>query len=282
MTRATINHPIRPAVRARLQTLWERTNDAALLCLTRGESPIDGAAPANEEQCNNVIGTCLMNLYQETREPEALALLYDLNRSIFLRQIHAHLSGRHGRVDANDVLQEAFLNICRYPDRFVGDHADAFHSWAHRIVRNTALRFIHVEARQPLHMILDDENDEPEDTRVLAPIRVASQREGAVVVNQSYVLFLVVYLQQFEALRDRDRRVLTMTEIDGRRYRDIAEELGLTVLNVKMIVFRARRRILRGMTQALARLPSGRPVDAGDVRPADPRRLPRRCVRRRC
>jgi hypothetical protein len=44
---------------------------------------------------------------------------------------------------------------------------------------------------------------------------------------------------------------LTMVEVDGVSYRDAAEALGIRLENLKMVIFRGRRKIFRGMEQSL-------------------------------
>ncbi len=47
---------------------------------------------------------------------------------------------------------------------------------------------------------------------------------------------------------------MTMVEVDGASYRDAAEALGLRLENLKMVIFRGRRKIFRGMEGSLAEI----------------------------
>ncbi|HEX5051764.1 MAG TPA: RNA polymerase sigma factor [Planctomycetota bacterium] len=266
MNEPTQQAPVSRAVRERLHRLWERTGDAALLQLAEGGVPFADAAMANDEQRSNMVSTCLMRAFRDTGDAEVFALLYELNHDRFLRQVQGHLSHKRACVDPNDVVQESFLNIYRYPHRFFVDRADAFHGWAHRIVRNTTINLAKAAARQPIQLVLDDQLGEPEDRLARAPLRAAADRETAAVVNCGYVLFLAIYLEQFQRLSARERTILTLAEIERRRYREIGAQVGATVVNVKMMVFRARRRILRGMAESLASM--ARIGLAADPRPA--------------
>ena len=100
----------------------------------------------------------------------------------------------------------------------------------------------------------DDDHEPPADTHVLPPERVASDHESVDLVNHAFVLFLELYLRIFSRLSARERRALTLAEIEGWCYRDIARELGMAVANVKVLIYRSRRRIWRGMSDALAEL----------------------------
>ena len=42
----------------------------------------------------------------------------------------------------NDILQEVFVNVYRYPHRFNCEREDAFRVWTATIVRNTVLKHL--------------------------------------------------------------------------------------------------------------------------------------------
>jgi hypothetical protein len=64
------------------------------------------------------LSTELMGVYRDTHANEAFSLLFELNQEGVLRLVYHHLRRSFFAVDANDVLQEVFFNIYRYPDRF--------------------------------------------------------------------------------------------------------------------------------------------------------------------
>lgn len=266
MRHPTIDHAAGPALHGRLLELAARTHDVALERVARGEPPRDGSTMATERERTDWVNTCLMDAFKNTGDAEVFALLFELNRSSFMQAISSRL--RRGRtcVDAEDVLQESFLNIYRYPHRFLADRADAFRNWGHRIVRNTLIGFFRGQARQPKPLFLDEDHEQPADTHSLPPERVASDHESVDLVNHAFVLFLELYLRQFSRLTAREQRALTLAEIEGWCYRDIARDIGMSVANVKVMIFRSRRRICRGMSDALAEL--GHRLVAGDDEPA--------------
>jgi RNA polymerase sigma factor (sigma-70 family) len=241
------------ALRDRLLTLSERTHDGALERLAHGQLPAEEAAPT-QQVCSDWINTSLMDAYKRTGDNEVFALLYELNHDSFRAAIKGLMSRFRTCVDADDVLQETFLNICRYPHNFVADEAKAFRSWAHRIVRNTFWRTISAVSRQPRPLLIDEEHPEPEDRSQRRPDRVVVEHEAAAVVNDAYVLFLSLYLSHFSRLPSQGQRLLTLAEIEGRPYASIAAELRVPVDRIKVSVFRARRRIMRGMQESLAAL----------------------------
>jgi len=245
-----------PALQNRLLMLWERTHDDVLLRMAHGESPFANSPMVTEQEYNDALSTCLMNTFKVTTDAEVFALLFEINRSDFLRAIQCSMR-RNSCIDADDVLQEVFLNIYRYPHQFVADRPRAFRNWGHTIVRNTLLKAIKQQSRQPRPLLIDDDSPEPVDPKARAPERVLVDHESALVVDHAFVLFLAIYLIHYQRLSPKMQQALTRVEIEGRSYRDTAEELGMAAANFKVAVFRARRRILRGMGQSLAAMPSG-------------------------
>ena len=262
-----INHTSvdRDALCGRLVELWERTGSPALEALANGKPPIEGSSVATDQLYIDWVSTCLMDTFKDTGDSAAFALLFELNSASFLHAIQCNLRRSYHRVDAQDVLQEVWLNIYRYPGRFQADRADAFRGWGHRIARNTLIKALKGHARRSCFTSMDEEHTQPEDQQTLRPDRAAGFAERATTVNHAFMLYLQLYLQHFERLSDKERRALSMVEIDGKSYRDTAAALGIRLENLKMVIFRGRRKIFRGMEVSLAELrKSWEAVDAGD------------------
>lgn len=258
----------RQALLGRLAELWERTGDPALAALAAGRPPRPDLTIDTDQQFVDWVSTSLMDCYKNTGEAAVFALLFELNRGAFLQAIQGQLRRTFHAIDAQDVLQEVFLNIYRYPHRFHADRADAFRGWGHRIARNTLLKFLKGQARLAQFRELDEELVQPEDLRLPRPDRAAIDAESAVVVDRAYLLYLQLYLVHFGQLSPKERLALTMVEVDGVSYRDAAAELGIRLENLKMVIFRGRRKIFRGMERSLELLdsigrgPVGRPGES--------------------
>ena len=249
------------ALRARLIDLWEVTGNAPLRELALGKAPRADVVMQSEQDYFDWVSTSLMDCFKDTGDSAVFALLFELNRGAFLHAIQGNLRRTFHHVDPQDVLQEVFLNIYRYPHRFHADKADAFRGWGHRIARNTLLKFLKGQARLARFREIDEEVMEPEDVRGRRPDRAASEAESATVVNHAYVIYLQLYLLHFGRLSPKERLALTMVEVDGVSYRDAAAALSIRLENLKMVIFRGRRKILRGMERSLGEL--GSPVAAG-------------------
>ena len=72
----------------------------------------------------------------------------------------------------------------------------------------------------------------------------------------------MLYLAAYQSLGHRDQRALHLTEVQDMDYEEVARELGVGRKNVKMIMFRARKRLQESMR---CQLVMGR---AGSVRSA--------------
>ncbi|MFT4840749.1 MAG: RNA polymerase sigma factor (sigma-70 family) [Planctomycetota bacterium] len=251
-----VNHTSvdRVALCERLFELWEQTGSPALEALAHGRSPCPGASVDTAQQFIDWVSTSLMDCFKDSGNSAAFALLFELNRASFLYAIQGNLRRSYHHVDPQDVLQEVFLNIYRYPHRFLADKSDAFRGWGHRIARNTLLKFLKGQTRLSRFQAIDDETMQPEDLRTRRPDRAASDAESASVVNRAYLMYLQLYMLHFTRLSTKERRALTMVEVDGRSYRDAAADLGIRLENLKMVIFRGRRKVFRGMERSLAEL----------------------------
>ncbi|MCA8942459.1 MAG: RNA polymerase sigma factor [Planctomycetes bacterium] len=259
---------INSEIRARLTELWERTGDPALHRLSVGGQlvgPLDELRDFDPDDADAIekadpespeyrdwISTALMNCYRNTGDPHVFGLLYELNEASFSEAIRSRLRRTASSVDGGDVLHEVFLNIYRYPHRFLADRPESFRNWGHRIVRNTLLKALKREGRYSRMLALDEELEVRPDSDVRAPDRRAENAEIAKVVDRAYLLYLNVYWLHFQRLSAKERRALTMVEIEGASYREAATELGIRLENLKMVVFRGRRKVLRNMRRSLA------------------------------
>ncbi len=194
------------------------------------------------------ISTRLMGVYRRTRDPEAYAWLFRLNSAPLGRSLQRTLPRLAPGLDADDVVQDAFLSVLRYPRRFEVRGERAFRTWMRAIVWNAIRRRLRRERRRAL---LDgDALDSVLDPRP-QPSRLAMDEEEGESVRRAYALLLHVYLGAYRALRPRDRARLRLVEVLRLDYREAAERLGERRANFKMAVFRARRRIFRAMAVRL-------------------------------
>lgn len=209
--------------------------------------------------------TVLMDLYRLHQSRSAFGLLYELNRTRLLSQVASRLRRYQSKADPNDVLQEVFFNIYRYPHRFNCARDDAFRVWTGTIVRNTVLKHLRSLSRSGRAEVPFEDLSEQPEVRSDGPLVGAIRRESVFECKRVYLTYLHLYLRFYSMLSDRERRAIRFVEVDELSYREAASELGIKLENLKMVIFRARRKIHRAMRRVFEGLPP-------DCRPArDPR-----------
>ena len=161
---------------------------------------------------------------------------------------------RQSHLDANDVMQEVFLNILRYPARFRPESAESFRNWGYRIVRNTTSKLIKKE--RPLGSLKNDFRDK----RSPSPEESIVRAESDSTATLAYLLYLNVYLVHFGRLSTTERSALTLVDVERASYKETAKALGISMEKLKMVIFRARKKVRRRISQSLDEL--GRPSDS--------------------
>lgn len=214
-----------------------------------------------QDQVRDALSTKIMELFRLHQSRTCFGLLYELNGLHLVQQVGARLRRYQSRADARDVLQEVFFNIHRYPHRFNAEREDAFRVWSATIVRNTVLKHLRSQSRGGRAEIRIDDLPEPTETGVQCPLTGAVEKEATEECNRVYVTYLHLYLRFYSQLSEREQRAIYLVEVENFSYRDAASDLGIKLENLKMVIFRARRKIHRSMRRVFDGLPP-------DVRPA--------------
>jgi RNA polymerase sigma-70 factor (ECF subfamily) len=138
--------------------------------------------------------------------------------------------------EVEDVTQEAFIKAYRALPNFRGD--SAFYTWLYRIAINTAKNYlVALGRRAPTTTEFDHEEAESfEDADALrdsaTPEAELLTREIATTVNRA-----------MEALPDDLRTAITLREIEGLSYEEIASVMNCPIGTVRSRIFRAREAI---------------------------------------
>jgi RNA polymerase sigma factor (sigma-70 family) len=251
-------------VRQRFEEVSREVGNASVTHLTvileDGERTADGKRDA--------ISTQLMELFRLYKSRAAFGLLYELNGQHLLQQVAGRLRRYQSKADPQDVLQEVFVNIYRYPQRFNAAREDAFRVWTATIVRNTVLKHLRSLSRSGRVEVTIDDLPEPSGGTKGEPLRGAIESESEAECRKVYVTYLHLYLSFYQMLSSREQRAIQLVEVHEKSYREAAEELSIKLENLKMVIFRARRKIHRSMRRVFEGLPH-------DLRPA---RVPRGSV----
>ncbi|MEM6674245.1 MAG: sigma-70 family RNA polymerase sigma factor [Planctomycetota bacterium] len=226
---------------------------------------LDVEAGAESDDLRDAVSTALMDAFRKQRGRGTFGLLYELNASHLLAQVAGRLRRYGSKADPGDVLQEVFFNVYRYPHRFDASRQDAFRVWSAMIVRNTVLK--HMRSRSTgggrMEIPFEDLSDQAVSSGETPLGDVLDDEENA-ECSRAYVLYLQLYLQFYSMLADRERRALFLVEVDGVSYREAAADLGIKLENLKMVIFRARRKIHRAMRRVFDGLsPDCKPARVG-------------------
>jgi RNA polymerase sigma-70 factor (ECF subfamily) len=201
----------------------------------------DGA-PNGNENLTSANQTTSLSLLERARgnDAQAWSRLVQLYRPLVLfwctrRSVNA--------TDAEDIAQEVFAAAAAGLDRFHRDQpGDTFRGWLRGITRNQVLLFFRrnptavraeggSEAWLNLQEVVDPCSGPEEDTEI----------------GQLYLRALEQVRSEFE---ERTWQAFWRTAIDGHSTTLVAEELGMTVMNIRQ----AKSRVLRRLKQEVGDL----------------------------
>ena len=213
------------------------------------------------ESVRDAVSTRIMECVRLTQSRGAFGLLYELNGPHLIIQVAARLRRYGSHAEPGDVLQEVFFNVYRYPHRFDATREDAFRVWSAMIVRNTVLKHLRSLSRSGRAEVAYDELPEQPETNEVSPLGGVIEDESREECARVYLNYLQLYLQFYSMLSDRERHALHLVEVEEWSYRQTAAELEIKLENLKMVIFRARRKIHRSMRRVFDGLsPDCRPA----------------------
>ena len=146
-----------------------------------------------------------------------------------------------------DIAQETFIRAYRAIPQFRGE--SAFYTWLYRIAVNTAKKALMELKRDPLvtESARASRDEDDETSRVEnelsdgeTPDAVLASKEIASTVNAA-----------IEALSDDLRQAITLREIEGLSYEEIAELMNCPIGTVRSRIFRAREAIAQRLRPLL-------------------------------
>jgi RNA polymerase sigma-70 factor (ECF subfamily) len=137
--------------------------------------------------------------------------------------------------EALDVTQEVFIKAYRALKNFRGD--SAFYTWIYRIAINTAKNVLVAQGRRPPGGDVDAETAEQLDAgtrlkEIATPERQVLTDEIAETVKMA-----------LEELPEDLRTAITLRELEGMSYEEIAEAMSCPIGTVRSRIFRAREAI---------------------------------------
>jgi RNA polymerase sigma-70 factor (ECF subfamily) len=141
----------------------------------------------------------------------------------------------HDPNEAMDVAQEAFLKAYRALPGFRGE--SAFYTWLYRIAINTAKNYLVAQGRRPPGSDIDAHDAEQYEGQSLlkeyeTPERLLLKDEIEATVFKA-----------IEDLPEDLRTAITLRELEGMSYEEIAQAMGCPIGTVRSRIFRARESI---------------------------------------
>ncbi|MGL4251845.1 MAG: RNA polymerase sigma factor RpoE [Aeromonas sp.] len=137
--------------------------------------------------------------------------------------------------DVPDVAQEAFIKAYRALPTFRGE--SAFYTWLYRIAVNTAKNYLTSLGRRPPSS--DVEADEADSYGGGEALQEVSTPENMALTDEiKRTVFSAI-----EALPEDLRTAITLRELEGLSYEEIAEIMDSPVGTVRSRIFRAREAI---------------------------------------
>lgn len=140
----------------------------------------------------------------------------------------------HGEVE--DITQEAFIKAYRALANFRGD--SAFYTWLYRIAVNTAKNYLVTQGRRaPTSTEFDA--DEAENFEEADGLRDLNTPESLLMSKQ----IAQTVNTAIDGLPEELRTAITLREIDGLSYEEIAEIMDCPIGTVRSRIFRAREAV---------------------------------------
>ena len=149
----------------------------------------------------------------------------------------AALIGRyvHDWSECQDIAQETFIRAYRAIGNFRGDAQ--FYTWLHRIAVNTAKNHLVSQGRRPPTADIDVDDAEQFDSAIRLRDTDTPERELMRQQMEQTVMRAV------EALPEDLRVAITLREVDGLSYDEIAARMDCPIGTVRSRIFRAREAI---------------------------------------
>jgi RNA polymerase sigma-70 factor (ECF subfamily) len=152
------------------------------------------------------------------------------------------------REDAADATQEAFIKAYKALDSFRQD--SKFSTWVCSIVTNASYDILRKKKRnktQPLYYENDEEENElplPDENESIDPLKMATKTE-----LRKYLL------KAIDSLESEHREIVILRELNDYSYKEISDELNISIGTVKSRLSRARLKIIEKLRQEPELLP---------------------------
>ncbi|EHQ53065.1 ECF subfamily RNA polymerase sigma-24 subunit [Ectothiorhodospira sp. PHS-1] len=143
----------------------------------------------------------------------------------------------HDSATALDVAQEAFIKTYRGLANFRGE--SAFYTWLYRIAINTAKNHLVFQSRRTPDVEVDAQDAEQMGGE--SALKEYATPEGELLSEE----IRLAVQNAISALPDDLKTAITLRELEGMSYEEIAQTMGCPIGTVRSRIFRAREAIDR-------------------------------------
>ncbi len=141
----------------------------------------------------------------------------------------------YDRAEVDDVVQEVFIKAYRAIANFRGD--SAFYTWLYRIAVNTAKNYLVSMGRRPRGV--DIETEQAEGLESASELREIATPERSLLADE----IVATIAKTIEGLPPDLQEAITLREIEGLSYEEIAKVMDCPIGTVRSRIFRAREAI---------------------------------------
>jgi len=138
--------------------------------------------------------------------------------------------------EIEDIVQDSFIKAYRAINNFRGD--SAFYTWLYRIGINTAKNHLVKLGKRPKAMN-DVEIEDIENFEDAQDLRNLETPESSMMSSQ----IVTAVNQTIEALPDELKQAISLREMDGLSYEEIADLMNCPIGTVRSRIYRAREAI---------------------------------------
>jgi len=143
----------------------------------------------------------------------------------------------HGSADAEDIAQEVFVRAWRSLKGFRGD--SAFRTWLHRVAVNV-IHSHHGRVARIRRVILPSPAPSPDEA---VPENDPIERAADPVDVEQEMVMRDAIDKALGSLPEELRVAVTLRDVQGLDYREIASVLGVPIGTVESRIFRGRQRL---------------------------------------
>ena len=137
-----------------------------------------------------------------------------------------------------DIAQETFIRAYRAMAQFRGEAQ--FYTWLYRIAVNTAKKALMELKRNPTVSENSFKSDDDDETSTLENELTSSETPESLLAGKEIAQMVNTAM---DALPDELRQAITLREIEGLSYEEIADAMNCPIGTVRSRIFRAREAI---------------------------------------